>query len=186
MQNEGTSMGVMRFNAMICFAMLSWQCHANDLHTQIKNTKKNDAHFMQLAIQLAKNNPKAPFAALIVNNKSGKILAQGLNASNKNPTFHGEMVAINNFAKLHPPMDWSGVTLYTTAEPCPMCQSAIIWAGIPRVVYGTSIHYLKTHGWSQIDISSEQINKNSAFYNGTITGGVLAKETNPLFNIQNN
>jgi tRNA(Arg) A34 adenosine deaminase TadA len=140
-----------------------------------------DEFYMQAAIDMAKNNPRAPFGAVIVDNKTGNILARGVNASHINPTFHGEMVTINNLAKSHPHINWSTVTLYTTGEPCAMCQSAIVWAGISRVVFATSIDYLKSHGWHQIDLSAAEINSKSAFYKGTITGGILADKTNPLF-----
>lgn len=144
-------------------------------------SQKSDERYMQIAINLAKNNPKAPFAAVIVDNATGEVLAEGLNASKINPTFHGEMVAINNCAKDHPNVDWSKVTLYTTAEPCSMCQSAVVWAKIPRVVFATSYEYLINHGWNQINIHAIEINKRSPFYNGSITGGVLANKTNVLF-----
>jgi tRNA(adenine34) deaminase len=148
-------------------------------------TKKSDEYYMQVAIELAKHNPKAPFAALIVDNKTGKILATGLNANKVNPTFHGEMVAINNCAKKHPDVDWSNVTLYTTAEPCSMCQSAVVWAKIPRVVFATSFEYLISHGWNQINIHASEVNKRSPFYKGTITGGVHADRTNIFFDRKN-
>lgn len=150
-----------------------------------QQSNKEDEHYMQIAIALAKYNPPAPFAALIVDNKTGDILARGLNSTKINPTFHGEIVAINECIKNHPHIDWSKVTLYTTAEPCPMCQSAIIWAGISRVVFATSIEYLNSHGWKQIDITASEINKRSHFYKGTVIGGVLAEETNILFNNAN-
>lgn len=137
---------------------------------------------MQIALALAKHNPQAPFGAVIVDNQTGEIIAQGLNASRINPTFHGEMVAINDCAKKHPHVDWSKVTLYTTAEPCSMCQSAIIWAGISRVVFATSIDYLLTHGWDQIEIPAAEVNHKAPFYKGTLTGGILADKTNVLFN----
>lgn len=143
--------------------------------------KKSDEYYMKIAIDLAKTNPRAPFAALIVDNKTGEILSKGLNASKVNPTFHGEMVAINNCVKKHPHVDWSQVTLYTTAESCSMCQSAIVWAKIPRVVFGTSFEYLIGHGWNQINIHASEVNKRSPFYKGTITGGVMASKSNVLF-----
>ena len=128
------------------------------LHCFAVTTKSSDEDYMQMAINLAKNNPKAPFAAIIVDNVTGKVLSEGLNASKINPTFHGEMVAINNCIKKHPNVDWSKVTLYTTAEPCSMCQSAIVWAKIPRVVFATSLEYLTSHGWNQINIHASEIN----------------------------
>lgn len=153
--------------------LIGQQCHA---------ALKSDAYYMGLAIEIAKHNPKAPFGAVIVDNKTGEILAEGLNASSINPTFHGEMVAINNCVKNHPHVDWSNATLYTTAEPCSMCQSAIIWAGISRLVFATSLDSLKQMGWQQIDIPSRYVNKKAPFYKGSVTGGVLAEEADLLFN----
>ncbi len=151
------------------------------LHCFAATTMHSDKYYMQMAINLAKKNPKAPFAAIIVDHVTGKVLAEGFNASQINPTFHGEMVAINRCIKKYPHIDWSTVTLYTTAEPCPMCQSAIVWAKIPRVVFATSMAYLISHGWKQINISASEVNHQSPFYKGTITGGMLADESNVLF-----
>ena len=157
---------------IVFFTVGSLPCVAN---------QKPDEYYMKKAIELAKSNPKASFAALIVDNNTGDILSTGLNASTINPTLHGEMMAINHCAPKHPHVDWSQVTLYTTAEPCSMCQSAVVWANIPRVVFATSFDYLITRGWNQISIPALEINKKSSFYKGTITGGVLANQANILF-----
>jgi tRNA(Arg) A34 adenosine deaminase TadA len=34
---------------------------------------------------------------------------------------------------------WKEFSLYTNGEPCPMCASAIRWAGFKEVIYGSSI-----------------------------------------------
>lgn len=143
--------------------------------------KMSDEYYMQKALEMAKHNPKAPFGAVIVDNITGKIIAEGVNATMINPTFHGEMVAINNCVKKHPHVDWSNLTLYTTAEPCSMCQSAMVWTGISRVVFATSMGYLLSHGWNQINISASEVNNKSPFYKGTLTSGVLAEKTNIMF-----
>ena len=36
-----------------------------------------------------------------------------------------------------------------------MCQGAILWSGIETVVYGTSIRFLQSQEWRQIDIMAE-------------------------------
>jgi tRNA(adenine34) deaminase len=128
-------------------------------------------------------NPQFPFAAMIVDNQSGKEICRGINNSSSNPTAHGEIAAINNCVNIHGNnnLDWSKLTLITTAEPCPMCQGAIIWAGISRVVYGTSIQHLIDKGWRQIDIKSEEICRLSNFNKPQIIGGILSKKTDPLF-----
>jgi tRNA(Arg) A34 adenosine deaminase TadA len=104
-----------------------------------------------------------------------------VNAHELNPIFHGEIVAINNCAKKHPQLNWSNVTMFTTAEPCPMCQSAIVWANIPRVVFASSIEHLTRSGWNQITIHAAELNSKAPFYKGSITGGVLADKTDLLF-----
>ena len=137
--------------------------------------------FMRRAITLALKTPELPFGAVIVNRTTGEIVAEGYNQSALNPTFHGEIVAINRCAELHHPADWSEFDLYTTAEPCPMCQSAIIWAGIACVYYGTSIPYLQKHNWRQINIRASAVIAQTAFRNSAVVGGILEAECNTLF-----
>ena len=138
-------------------------------------------YFMHRAIVLALEVPEFPFGAVIVKRATGEIVAEGFNQSALNPTFHGEIVAINRCAELHQPADWSGFDLYTTAEPCPMCQSAIEWAGISCVYYGTSIPYLQKNNWRQINIRAVDVVSQTPFRNSSIIGGILEAECNALF-----
>ena len=137
--------------------------------------------FMRKAIDLALQVPQLPFGAVIVNRATGEIVAEGFNKSALNPTFHGEMVAINHCAELHHPNDWSKFDLYTTAEPCSMCQSAIQWTGIAHVYYGTSIPYLKENNWQQINIRASEVIAQTNFRKTIIFGGILEAECNMLF-----
>ncbi|OQD91106.1 hypothetical protein PENANT_c001G01504 [Penicillium antarcticum] len=78
---------------------------------------------------------------------------------------------------------FTDLTLYTNAESCPMCASAIRWAGFREYVYGTSIDTLIQKGWGQIRISSMDIFE--ASYDlpsqSRLMGGILANETDPYF-----
>ncbi|MBB5225576.1 nucleoside deaminase [Treponema ruminis] len=80
-----------------------------------------------------------PFASVIV--KDGKIIGRGHNKVllNHDPTCHGEIEAIRDACKKTGSHDLSGAELYTTAEPCPMCLGAILWANISKVYYGCTI-----------------------------------------------
>lgn len=152
---------------------------------QIARTKEaviepDDERYMQRAIRLAGNNPKYPFAALLVDQTKG-IVAEGWNRSLLNPTWHGEMDAINRYAASRSQIDWTKLTLYTTAEPCAMCQGAVAWAGIKRVVYGSSIPFLKSLNWWAIDIRAEELARLATFRQCTVVGGVLEEECNKLF-----
>ena len=138
------------------------------------------AKIMLVAIELAKKNPVAPFAAVLVDRRSGEIVASGVNQSSSNPTLHGEIAAINDYAAREG-RDWDQLTLYTTAEPCCMCQGAILWAGIDEVVYGTSITELQRIGWRQIDIGAQEVAARSWNPELAIFGGVRASECDQLF-----
>ena len=138
-------------------------------------------NYMQRAIELAANVPDFPFGALIVDRGSGKILSEGWNKSSINPTFHGEIDAINQLVLSNPGINGSKLVLYTTAEPCPMCQGAILWTGIEMVVFGTSIRSLQKMGWRQINILAEEVVRRSPAWRCMITGGVLEQECDALF-----
>jgi len=139
------------------------------------------AKFMRRAIEQARKVPDFPFGAVIVRAGDGEVVAEGHNRSLDNPTYHGEMVAINNCAARHPGIAWEPLVLYTTAEPCPMCQSAIEWAGIGAVVFGSSIPFLKDLGWWQIDIRADEVIRRTTFRRTRLLGGVLETECNALF-----
>jgi len=85
---------------------------------------------MRLAIAAAKANPFYPFGAVIMGAADRTVLAQGVNNSKTNPVLHGEIVAINDYLARHGNQSWADGILYTTGEPCTMCMSAIVWAGI--------------------------------------------------------
>ena len=136
---------------------------------------------MRLAIAAAKANPFYPFGAVIIGAADRAVLAEGVNNSRANPTLHGEIVAINNYVSRHANQGWSEGILYTTGEPCPMCMSAIVWAGIGGVVYGSSISTLVQAGIAQIMIEASAVRGAALFYRGQIMGGVLGAETDALF-----
>ncbi|WP_300625773.1 nucleoside deaminase [uncultured Megasphaera sp.] len=99
-------------------------------------------NFMDEAIAESAKNLKTghggPFGAVVV--KDGVIVGRGHNEvlKHNDPTCHGEIQAIRDACRSLGTYDLSGCELYTSAEPCPMCLSAIIWANIKTVYYGNS------------------------------------------------
>ena len=89
--------------------------------------------------------------------------------------------AINQLVLSNPGIDGSKLVVYSTAEPYPICQGAILWYGIEMVVFGTSIRSLQKMGWRQIDIFAEEVVRRSPAWKCTITGGVLEQECDALF-----
>ena len=99
--------------------------------------------YMKAAIEEAEHGIHAgeggTFGCVIV--KDGKIVGKGHNevVKRKDPTCHGEIMAIHEACRSLDTFDLSGCELYTTGEPCPMCMGAILWANIGKVYYGCNI-----------------------------------------------
>ena len=138
-----------------------------------------DTGFMRLALEEAARGDY-PFGAVIVSD--GEVLARGRNLSKqeRDPTAHGEMVAIRRFLAAHGPEKLKGTTLYTSGESCPMCMGAIVWCGISRVVFGASIAQLAIK-IGQIMVTDAEIAAKTPFAEIALTGGVLAEEALALF-----
>ena len=136
---------------------------------------------MSRAIEIARGNPGAPFGCVIVDRGTGEVVAEGLNDAEASPLLHGETAAIMALIEERPDADRINLVLYTTAEPCPMCSGAILWSGIPEVVYGTSMETLKRLGRPQIDLRCEEVAARASFGGFATTGGVLETECDALF-----
>jgi len=118
--------------------------------------------FMRLAIKEARKNIKrmegGPFGACII--KNGRVLAVARNAVLKSDaTSHAEINAIRIASRKIKDFDLSGCIIYSTTEPCPMCFSAIHWARIVTVIYGTTISDAKKIGFNELSISSGSMKK---------------------------
>jgi tRNA(adenine34) deaminase len=138
-----------------------------------------DSDFMQEAILEAKRVPDVPFGCVIVDTATGEVVARGYNQTSEDVTLHGEIDAIR---KAHGKLKEGAIyTLYTTAEPCPMCMGAIFWAGITRIVFGTSIETLINKGWRQIPIPASEISSRTPKWKCKVVGGVLASECDAMF-----
>ena len=97
--------------------------------------------FMKRAIELSiegVNKGGGPFGCVII--KDNKIVAEGSNkvVPTKDPTAHGEIVAIREACKKLNNFNLKGCELYSTCEPCPMCLSAIYWARIDKIYYANT------------------------------------------------
>tara|TARA_B100000427_G_scaffold85158_1_gene69752 strand:+ start:839 stop:1309 length:471 start_codon:yes stop_codon:yes gene_type:complete len=117
--------------------------------------------FMLRAIELSIESASSdggPFGCVIV--KDNKIIAEGSNkvTSLKDPTAHGEIVAIREACRKLNTFNLSGCELYSSCEPCPMCLSAIYWSHINIVYYANNRDDAKKIDFDDSMIYSE-INK---------------------------
>jgi tRNA(Arg) A34 adenosine deaminase TadA len=138
-----------------------------------------DEAFMRIALDEGRQGD-FPFGAVIV--RDGQVLARGhnLGRTNRDPTAHGEMMAIRRCLADHGSAALRGSTLYTTGEPCPMCMGAILWSRFGRLVFAASIEQLATV-FDQIMVTSADIAAKAPFVPIAITGGVLSDEAMQLF-----
>ncbi len=106
-----------------------------------KTVSAEDAKFMAMAIRMSEeniDNGGGPFGAVIVRN--GEIIATGANrvVPNSDPTAHAEVMAIRNACAKLGTFQLKGCTVYSSCEPCPMCLSALYWAGVDRICYANT------------------------------------------------
>lgn len=97
--------------------------------------------FMRMAIEIAKESVAkggGPFGAVIV--RDGEVVASGSNSVTllNDPTAHAEVGAIRAACQAVGSFDLKGCEIYSSCEPCPMCLSAIYWAGIERIYYANT------------------------------------------------
>jgi tRNA(Arg) A34 adenosine deaminase TadA len=139
----------------------------------------DDERFMRMALEQARR-ADFPFGAVIV--RDGRVIARGRNLGRRlrDPTAHGEMVAIRRCVATRGGGALRGSTLYTTGEPCAMCMGAILWSHVGRLVFAASVAQLGSK-IDQIMLSAADVSGKAKFAPIEITGGVLADEAMRLF-----
>lgn len=141
-------------------------------------------HFLRLSFTYAiyaKKLNDGPFGALILNEQN-EIIARAGNTTNSDHsiTYHAEINAIQQAEYNRGKGKLKGCTLFSSAEPCPMCASAIAWSGLSKVIYGVSIETLKSEGIDQIDIDCRKILE-QANHPITVIGPRLEEEGRKVF-----
>jgi guanine deaminase len=143
----------------------------------------SDNIYIRMAIGKAKEGiaqGQTPFGACIV--KDDEVIACEHNVVWKTSdiTAHAEIHAIREACKKLGTIDLSGTVIYSTCEPCPMCFSAIHWAKISKIIYGTSIGDAEKVGFNELHISNDTMKKQGGSP-VEIIGGVLRDECLELF-----
>jgi tRNA(Arg) A34 adenosine deaminase TadA len=102
--------------------------------------------FLRIAFskaELAREHGNHPFAAILVDD-SDKVLMSAENTviTDKDVTAHAELNLIRIATASLSEEIISTSTLYASAEPCPMCASAMVWGNIRRLVFGLGMEKL--------------------------------------------
>ncbi len=138
--------------------------------------------YMRLAIAQANRNPGRPFGSVIVDERTGTVVGEGVVNMAANPMHHSEVAAMNDYIARNGNQGWEHLTMYGTGESCPMCMSAMVWAGIPRMVYGSDTPYVRKYV-ANINIRAADIvaAAHPLYINKLLLGGVLASITDKMF-----
>lgn len=97
--------------------------------------------FMEMAVRLSYENignGGGPFGAVIT--RDGELIAKGVNTVTKSndPTAHAEVSAVREACRRLGTFRLTDCVVYSSCEPCPMCLSALYWAGVKKIFYGNT------------------------------------------------
>ncbi|MFA9425537.1 nucleoside deaminase [Natronorubrum sp. A-ect3] len=97
------------------------------------------------AIDLARtavDNGNTPFGSLLVVDDDVVRTAENTTLTDDDIAAHPEFKLARWAARELEADERASCTMYTSTEPCPMCASAIAYAGLERVVYSVSVESL--------------------------------------------
>ncbi|MBM4278970.1 MAG: tRNA adenosine(34) deaminase TadA [Deltaproteobacteria bacterium] len=95
---------------------------------------------MKMALDEAKKagqRGEVPIGAILV--KEDRVVARNHNRCIElnDPTAHAEILVLRKAGKILKNYRLNDTVMYVTAEPCPMCASAMVHSRISRLVFGT-------------------------------------------------
>ena len=130
---------------------------------------------MVFAIDLAKKAfllNEVPIGCVIVNKEKEIVsYAHNMTIQMKDPSAHAELLAIKLACKKLNVLKLIDCELYTTLEPCEMCQYLIIQTGIKKVYFGA---YSDSITKNKLKIKNNFLKKNEYY------GGINEKECSDL------
>lgn len=117
-----------------------------------------------------------PFGAAVCS-CDGRIVAVATNTvvSTNNATAHGEVNAIKLAGQTLKRPNLSGHWLLSTAEPCPMCLSAAVSAGIRHIAFGASQAIITRAGYGHLGVTGQELADNVSS-DMEIRKGILQKQ----------
>ncbi len=103
-------------------------------------SRNSDEELMEIALEEARQagqKGEIPVGAVLT--KENRVLARDHNRCIElnDPTAHAEILVMRKAGQILGNYRLTGAVIYVTAEPCPMCASAMVHGRISRLVFGT-------------------------------------------------
>lgn len=136
--------------------------------------KNGDEFYMRMALEEAEKagqNGEVPVGAILV--KGEQILARDHNRciEHNDPTAHAEILVLRKAGEALRNYRLNDTIIYVTAEPCPMCASAMVHGRVSRLVFGT----LEAK-FGAVESKFRFLDDSSLNHRVEVEGGILEKE----------
>jgi len=133
-----------------------------------------DEKYMKMALEeaeKARQKGEIPIGAILL--KRDQVLARDHNRCIElsDPTAHAEILALRKGGEVLKNYRLDETVMYVTAEPCPMCASAMVHSRISRLVFGT---YEPKFG--AVESKFKLLNGNGVNHRVKIDRGILERE----------
>jgi tRNA(Arg) A34 adenosine deaminase TadA len=140
----------------------------------------HDVSTMRIALDMAQDaaaRGEAPIGAVVYDPASGEVIAAAGNSpiGLNDPTAHAEILALREAAARRGNYRLTGLSLFVTLEPCPMCAGAVSHARIGRLVFGAE----DAKGGGVIH-GARVFDQPTCHWKPEVEGGVLADESAAL------
>ena len=121
----------------------------------------NPFEYIEIAIEEAKKSLRegnSGFGAVVIRDNVLISKAHDTDKVSNDPTAHAEINALR-LASRQVRGDFRDCMLVSTHEPCPMCATAVVWAGIKQVAFGFSIQDSIKQGRKRINLTCDELFK---------------------------
>jgi len=128
--------------------------------------------------QKAGQNGEVPVGAILV--KGDQVLARDHNRciEYNDPTAHAEILVLRKGGKASGNYRLNETVMYVTAEPCPMCASAMVHGRVSKLVFGTL-----EPKFGAIESKFQFLKDSSLNHRVEVEGGILEKECGEVLKV---
>ncbi len=140
-----------------------------------------DERYMKMALEEAEEagrKGEVPVGAILV--KGDRVLARDHNRCIElnDPTAHAEILVLRKAGEMLRNYRLNDTVVYVTAEPCPMCASAMIHGRVSQLVFGTA-----EPKCGAVESKFRLFQENGLNHKVEVDRGVLEKECSEILRI---